>query len=328
MHRLLFFIASIFVFISASAQTPSDSLQEARKAKIEKARAEARARAETRAAERAKKEAEGQKSENINGKKDSDTKANAKADNNVKEEKAKRERRSRDEKADNDSKKSDVKKDGDTKANAKADNNVKEEKSKRERRSRDEKADNAKDSKKASASKDNEPKAEKVKKPSARERNKADTTIAKSKYGPGTFGWRGTIGATIAWNDYDDREHKIGFNSWGFVLNGGMGYRFNHIGYVGLLIDIEVIELLAFSPMLDFVLSAPTPVAPFIELTAGPYVSYDEYRKWVFQPRAGLSYRGKKNKIMRFGFGLRMYDDAFDSDSFKPQYAASYSVEF
>lgn len=111
-------------------------------------------------------------------------------------------------------------------------------------------------------------------------------------------------------------------------MNGGMGYRFNHIGYVGLLIDIEVIELLAFSPMLDFVLSAPTPVAPFIELTAGPYVSYDEYRKWVFQPRAGLSYRGKKNKIMRFGFGLRMYDDAFDSDSFKPQYAASYSVEF
>ena len=167
-----------------------------------------------------------------------------------------------------------------------------------------------------------------MKKPSARERNKADTAVAKSKYGPGTFGLRGNIGATIAWSDYSDREHKIGFNKWGFVLNGGVGYRFNHIGYIGVLIDIEAIELLAFSPMLDFVVSAPTPFAPFIELTAGPYVSYDENRKWAFHPRAGLSYRGKNNKVMRFGFGLRMYDDAFDSDSFTPQYAASYSVEF
>ena len=324
MYRLLLFITSLLIVISGFAQTPSDSIQAARKAQIEKARAEARAKAEAKAAERAKNEAAKQNAENVTDKKNSDSKAVAEADKNIKEEKSKRDRRSREEKADkaNDSKKIDAK------ADAKADKNIKDEKSKRERRSRDEKkADKDNDSKKATASKDNTQK-EKVKKPSARERNKADTTIAKSKYGPGTFGWRGNIGATIAWNDYSDREHKIGFNRWGFVLNGGMGYRFNHIGYVGVLIDVEAIELLAFSPMLDFVLSAPTPVSPFIELTAGPYVSYDEHRKWVFQPRAGLSYRGKKNKIMRFGFGLRMYDDAFDSDSFNPQYAASFSVEF
>ncbi|MBR6596736.1 MAG: hypothetical protein IKK68_02135 [Paludibacteraceae bacterium] len=327
MYRLLLLITSLLIVISGFAQTPSDSIQAARKAQIEKARAAARAKAEAKAAERAKNEAAKQNAENVTDKKNSDSKAVAEADKNIKEEKSKRDRRSREEKADksNDSKKSDAK--TDSKADAKADKNVKEEKSKRERRSREEKADNANDSKKASATKET-PKAEKVKKPSARERNKADTAVAKSKYGPGTFGLRGNIGATIAWNDYSDREHKIGFNRWGFVLNGGMGYRFNHIGYVGLSIDIEAIELLAFSPMLDFVVSAPTPVSPFIELTAGPYFSYDEYRKWVFQPRAGLSYRGKKNKIMRFGFGLRMYDDAFDSDSFSPQYAASYSVEF
>lgn len=326
MYRLLLLITSILIFISGFAQTPSDSIQTARKAQIEKARAAARAKAEAKAAERAKNEAAKQNAENVTDKKNSDSKAVTEADKKIKEEKSKRERRSRDEKADNakDSKKSDVK--ADSKVDAKADKNVKEE-PKRERRSRDEKADNAKDSKKATPAK-NTTKKEKEKKPSARERNKADTTIAKSKYGPGTFGLRGNIGASIAWNDYSDREHKIGFNSWGFVLSGGMGYRFNHIGYVGVLIDVEAIELLAFSPMLDFVVSAPTPVSPFIELTAGPYVSYDEYRKWVFQPRAGLSYRGKKNKIMRFGFGLRMYDDAFDSDSFSPQYAASYSVEF
>ena len=322
MYRILLFITSLLIFISGFAQTPSDSIQAARKAQIEKARAAARAKAEARAAERAKNEAAKQNAENVTDKKGSDAKAEEKADKNVKEEKSRRERKAREEKADNanDSKKSDVK------ADAKADKNTKEEKSKRERKAREEKTDNA--DKKASATKGDAPKAEKVKKPSARERNKADSTIAKSKYGPGTFGLRGNIGATIAWSDYSDREHKIGFNSWGFVLNGGVGYRFNHIGYIGVLIDIEAIELLAFSPMLDFVVSAPTPFAPFIELTAGPYVSYDENRKWAFQPRAGLSYRGKNNKVMRFGFGLRMYDDAFDSDSFTPQYAASYTIEF
>ncbi len=326
MYRLLLLITSLLIIFSGSAQTSSDSLKAVRKAQVEKARAEARAKAEARAAERTKNEAAKQNAENVTDKKNSDSKTVSEADKNIKEEKSKRERRSRDEKADNakDSKKSDVK--TESKVDAKADKNVKEE-SKREKKSRKEKADNSNDSKKAAADKD-ATKKEKEKKPSARERNKADTTIAKSKYGPGTFGLRGNIGASIAWNDYSDREHKIGFNSWGFVLSGGMGYRFNHIGYVGVLIDVEAIELLAFSPMLDFVVSAPTPVSPFIELTAGPYVSYDEYRKWVFQPRAGLSYRGKKNKIMRFGFGLRMYDDAFDSDSFSPQYAASYSVEF
>ena len=326
MYRLLLLITSLLIIFSGSAQTSSDSLKAVRKAQVEKARAEARAKAEARAAERTKNEAAKQNAENVTDKKKSDSKTVSEADKNIKEEKSKRERRSRDEKADNakDSKKSDVK--TESKVDAKADKNVKEE-SKREKKSRKEKADNSNDSKKAAADKD-ATKKEKEKKPSARERNKADTTIAKSKYGPGTFGLRGNIGASIAWNDYSDREHKIGFNSWGFVLSGGMGYRFNHIGYVGVLIDVEAIELLAFSPMLDFVVSAPTPVSPFIELTAGPYVSYDEYRKWVFQPRAGLSYRGKKNKIMRFGFGLRMYDDAFDSDSFSPQYAASYSVEF
>lgn len=320
MYRLLLLITSLLIFISGSAQTPSDSLKAVRKAQVEKARAEARAKAEARAAERTKND----KAEKATDQKDSDAKANAKADKNVKEEKSKRERKSREEKkADNanDSKKSDVK------ADTKADKNVKEEKSKRERRSREDKADNANDSKKANASKDNTQK-EKEKKPSVRERNKADTTIAKSKYGPGTFGWRGNIGATITWSNYEDRENKIGFDSWGFVLNGGMGYRLNHLSYIGVLFEIEAIELLAFSPMLDFVVSAPTPVSPFIELTAGPYYSYDEIRKWVFQPRVGLSYRGKKNKIMHFGFGLRMYNDAFKSDSFIPQYAASYSVEF
>lgn len=320
MYRLLLLITSLLIFISGSAQTPSDSLKAVRKAQVEKARAEARAKAEARAAERTKND----KAEKATDKKDSDAKADAKADKIVKEEKSKRERKSREEKkADNanDSKKSDVK------ADTKADKNVKEEKSKRERRSREEKADNANDSKKANASKDNTQK-EKEKKPSVRERNKADTTIAKSKYGPGTFGWRGNIGATITWSNYEDRENKIGFDSWGFVLNGGMGYRLNHLSYIGVLFEIEAIELLAFSPMLDFVVSAPTPVSPFIELTAGPYYSYDEIRKWVFQPRVGLSYRGKKNKIMHFGFGLRMYNDAFKYDSFIPQYAASYSVEF
>ena len=282
MYRLLLLITSLLIFISGSAQTPSDSLKAVRKAQVEKARTEARAKAEARAAERTKND----KAEKATDKKDSDAKADAKADKNVKEEK-----------------------------------------SKRERRSREEKADNANDSKKANASKDNTQK-EKEKKPSVRERNKADTTIAKSKYGPGTFGWRGNIGATITWSNYEDRENKIGFDSWGFVLNGGMGYRLNHLSYIGVLFEIEAIELLAFSPMLDFVVSAPTPVSPFIELTAGPYYSYDEIRKWVFQPRVGLSYRGKKNKIMHFGFGLRMYNDAFKSDSFIPQYAASYSVEF
>lgn len=283
MYRLLLLITSLLIFISGSAQTPSDSLKAVRKAQVEKARAEARAKAEARAAERTKND----KAEKATDKKDSDAKADAKADKNVKEEKSKRERRSRE----------------------------------------DKKADNANDSKKATASKDNTQK-EKEKKPSVRERNKADTTIAKSKYGPGTFGWRGNIGATITWSNYEDRENKIGFDSWGFVLNGGMGYRLNHLSYIGVLLEIEAIELLAFSPMLDFVVSAPTPVAPFLELTAGPYYSYDEIRKWVFQPRIGLSYRGKKNKIMHFGFGLRMYNDAFKSDSFIPQYAASYSVEF
>ncbi len=312
MYRLLLFITSLLISFTGFAQAPSDSLQEARKAQIEKARAAARAKAEAKAAERAKMEAE--------------KKAKA-MESDSKPEKSKTDAETKKQSP----KKAETEKADAKKTEAKADDKAKEEKPKREKRSREEKKEkdkNADAPKKADAPKAAEQKEEKPKKPSIKERNMADTTIAKSKYGPGTYGWRGNVGATIAWSDYGNRENKMGFDSWGFVLNGGMGYRFNHIGYVGLLIDVEAIEMLAFSPMVDFIVSAPTPVAPFVELTAGPYLSYDEYRKWVFQPRFGLSYRGKQNKIMRFGFGFRIYDDAFDSDSFNPQYAASYSIEF
>lgn len=291
MYRLLLlFITSLLISFSGFAQqTQSDSLQEVRKAQIEKARAAARAKAEARAAERAKMESEKQKT-------DKSTATPEKSDKK---------------KAEADSKKVEAKAD---KAN--------EKESKRERKAREKKADDA--ASKTSAKKE-EPKP---KKPSIKERNMKDTTVAKSKYGNGTFGWRGNIGASITWSDYSDRNSKIGFDSWGFVLYGGLGYRINHIAYAGITLDIEAVEMLSFSPMIDFVVTAPTPISPFVELSAGPYVSYNEYRKWVFQPRAGLSYRGKKNKIMRFGFGLRMYDDAFDSDTFRPQYAASVTAEF
>lgn len=312
MHRLLLFIISLLISIVGFAQTaPSDSTQAARKAQIEKAREAARARARAKAEERAKMEAEKQKA-------DKSTNDNVKQEN-VKQDKtsqkAESEKRS--------SKKEDVDKE---KKTDKADSQKSEEKSKRDRKSRDEKKDKSVDASKTAAAKD-APK-EKVKKPSIKERNMADTAVAKSKYGPGTYGWRGNVGASVAWSDYSDRKDKTGFDSWGFVLNGGMGYRFNHVLYTGILFDIEAIELLAFSPMLDLIVAAPTPIAPFVELTAGPYISYAEDRNWVFQPRFGLSYRGKKNKIMRFGFGLRMYDDAFKADSFKPQYAASVTAEF
>lgn len=298
MYRLLLLITTLLISLSGFAQTPSDSLQQVRKAQIEKAREAARAKAQARAEERARMEA---------NKKDAD---NVKKDNEAEKKTAKkieREEGKKDNKAD--SKKGDKERKSDAK----------------EERKREEKLDARK---KAEASKKLAEKQDTVKRVSIRERNKKDTTIAKSKYGPGTFGWRGNVGATIAWSDYSERENKMGSENWGFVLNGGMGYRFNHIAYVGITLEIEAIELLAFSPTVDFVVSAPSPVAPFVELTAGPYISYDDYRKWVFQPRFGLSYRGKQNKIMRFGFGLRMYDDAFDSDTFRPQYAASYTVEF
>lgn len=296
MYRLLLlFITSLLISFSGFAQqTQSDSLQEVRKAQIEKARAAARAKAEARAAERAKMESEKQKTDKSTATLEKSDKKKAEADSK--------------------------------KVEAKADN-ANEKESKRERKAREKKADDAKGSK-ATATKEEPKKEEKPKKPSIKERNMADTTVAKSKYGDGTFGLRGSVGASIAWSDYSDRNNKIGFNSWGFVLNGGIGYRINHVAYAGITFDIEAIELLAFSPMLDIIVTAPTPVAPFVEMTAGPYFSYDEYRKWVFQPRAGLSYRGKKNKIMRFGFGLRMYDDAFDAETFKPQYAASVTAEF
>lgn len=298
MYRLLLLITTLLISLSGFAQTPSDSLQQVRKAQIEKAREAARAKAQARAEERARMEA---------NKKDAD---NVKKDNEAEKKAAKkieREEGKKDNKAD--SKKGDKERKSDAK----------------EERKREEKLDARK---KAEASKKLAEKQDTVKRVSIRERNKKDTTIAKSKYGPGTFGWRGNVGATIAWSDYSERENKMGSENWGFVLNGGMGYRFNHIAYVGITLEIEAIELLAFSPTVDFVVSAPSPVAPFVELSAGPYISYDDYRKWVFQPRFGLSYRGKQNKIMRFGFGLRMYDDAFDSDTFRPQYAASYTVEF
>lgn len=298
MYRLLLFITTLLISLSGFAQTPSDSLQQVRKAQVEKAREAARAKAKARAEERARMEA---------------------AEHNVKKEEDARKK----EKTEADSRKADSPK-ANTKVEDQKPSEKRSEKAKEERK-RQEKLEARK---KAEASKDLEEKQDTVKKLSIRQRNKKDSTIAKSKYGPGTFKWRGNVGATIAWADYSDREDKIGSENWGFVLNGGMGYRFNHVAYVGLTFEIEAIELLAFSPMVDFVVTAPTPVAPFVELSAGPYISYNEYRKWVFQPRFGLSYRGKQNKIMRFGFGLRMYDDAFDAETFKPQYAASYTVEF
>ncbi len=309
MYRLILFITSLLISLSGFAQTPSDSLQQVRKAQIEKARAAARAKAEARSAERAKMEAQKQEAD---AKKETDSKKSS--SKNVDADKTSKA----------DSKKAEAK------VNDKADN----EKPKRDKKAREEKAKEPSTPSaktqvaKTPAAKEDPKKEEKPKKPSIKERNMADTAIAKSKYGPGTFGLRGNVGASIAWCDYSDRDNKIGFDSWGFVLYGGVGYRINHTAYAGLLFDVEAIEMLAFSPMIDFVVSAPTPISPFLELSAGPYISYDVNRKWVFQPRAGLSYRGKKNKIMRFGFGLRMYDDAFDSDSFKPQYAASVTAEF
>ncbi|MBQ0157107.1 MAG: hypothetical protein KBT22_11125 [Bacteroidales bacterium] len=298
MYRLLLFITTLLISLSGFAQTPSDSLQQVRKAQIEKAREAARAKAQARAEERARMEANKKDADNVK----KDNEAEKKTAKKVEKEEGKKDNKI-------DSKKGDKERKSDAK----------------EERKREEKLDARK---KAEASKKLAEKQDTVKRVSIRERNKKDTTIAKSKYGPGTFGWRGNVGATIAWSDYSERENKMGSENWGFVLNGGMGYRFNHIAYVGITLEIEAIELLAFSPTVDFVVSAPSPVAPFVELTAGPYISYDDYRKWVFQPRFGLSYRGKQNKIMRFGFGLRMYDDAFDSDTFRPQYAASYTVEF
>ncbi len=300
MYRLLLLITTLLISLSGFAQTPSDSLQQVRKAQIEKAREAARAKAQARAEERARMEANKKDANNDNVKKDNE--AEKKTAKKVEKEEGKKDNKI-------DSKKGDKERKSDAK----------------EERKREEKLDARK---KAEASKKLAEKQDTVKRVSIRERNKKDTTIAKSKYGPGTFGWRGNVGATIAWSDYSERENKMGSENWGFVLNGGMGYRFNHIAYVGITLEIEAIELLAFSPTVDFVVSAPSPVAPFVELSAGPYISYDDYRKWVFQPRFGLSYRGKQNKIMRFGFGLRMYDDAFDSDTFRPQYAASYTVEF
>lgn len=298
MYRLLLLITTLLISLSGFAQTPSDSLQQVRKAQIEKAREAARAKAQARAEERARMEANKKDSDNVK----KDNEAEKKTAKKVEKEEGKKDNKI-------DSKKGDKERKSDAK----------------EERKREEKLDARK---KAEASKKLAEKQDTVKRVSIRERNKKDTTIAKSKYGPGTFGWRGNVGATIAWSDYSERENKMGSENWGFVLNGGMGYRFNHIAYVGITLEIEAIELLAFSPTVDFVVSAPSPVAPFVELTAGPYISYDDYRKWVFQPRFGLSYRGKQNKIMRFGFGLRMYDDAFDAETFKPQYAASYTVEF
>lgn len=298
MYRLLLFITTLLISLSGFAQTPSDSLQQVRKAQIEKAREAARAKAQARAEERARMEANKKDADNVK----KDNEAEKKTAKKVEKEEGKKDNKI-------DSKKGDKERKSDAK----------------EERKREGKLDARK---KADASKKLVEKQDTVKRVSIRERNKKDTTIAKSKYGPGTFGWRGNVGATIAWSDYSERENKMGSENWGFVLNGGMGYRFNHIAYVGITLEIEAIELLAFSPTVDFVVSAPSPVAPFVELTAGPYISYDDYRKWVFQPRFGLSYRGKQNKIMRFGFGLRMYDDAFDSDTFRPQYAASYTVEF
>lgn len=300
MYRLLLLITTLLISLSGFAQTPSDSLQQVRKAQIEKAREAARAKAQARAEERARMEANKKDANNDNVKKDNE--AEKKTAKKVEKEEGKKDNKI-------DSKKGEKERKSDAK----------------EERKREEKLDARK---KAEASKKLAEKQDTVKRVSIRERNKKDTTIAKSKYGPGTFGWRGNVGATIAWSDYSERENKMGSENWGFVLNGGMGYRFNHIAYVGITLEIEAIELLAFSPTVDFVVSAPSPVAPFVELSAGPYISYDDYRKWVFQPRFGLSYRGKQNKIMRFGFGLRMYDDAFDSDTFRPQYAASYTVEF
>lgn len=298
MYRLLLLITTLLISLSGFAQTPSDSLQQVRKAQIEKAREAARAKAQARAEERARMEANKKDADNVK----KDNEAEKKTAKKVEKEEGKKDNKI-------DSKKGDKERKSDAK----------------EERKREEKLDARK---KAEASKKLAEKQDTVKRVSIRERNKKDTTIAKSKYGPGTFGWRGNVGATIAWSDYSERENKMGSENWGFVLNGGMGYRFNHIAYVGITLEIEAIELLAFSPTVDFVVSAPSPVAPFVELTAGPYISYDDYRKWVFQPRFGLSYRGKQNKIMRFGFGLRMYDDAFDAETFKPQYAASYTVEF
>lgn len=301
MYRLLLFITTLLISLSGFAQTPSDSIQNVRKAQIEKARAAARAKAEARAAQRAKMEAD----------------RIGKSNNSEKAEEPK------------ELQKGQTKKDQDVqKADEK--NESKKESLKRERkRDKEKKAEKTESAKASAEAKEESKKAEKPKKPSIKERNMADTAVARSKYGDGTFGLRGNIGATIAWSDYSGRN-KMGFDSWGFVLYGGMGYRINHIAYAGIIMDFEVIERIAISPMLDLVVAAPTPVAPFVELTAGPYLSYDENRNWVFQPRVGLSYRGKKNKIMRFGLGMRMYDDAFKSNSgsFKPQYAASYTVEF
>lgn len=312
MHRLLLIITSLLISLAGFAQTTqSDSIQAARKAKIEKARAAAREKAESLASERAKIEAEKKKNDE-----DADRKAKQQKERQEKEKQIAADQK---EKAKAEGKK--VEKDENLNK-AKKEKESRKEKDREKEKAEKEKAAKAKDAPKSAAPQDT------AKKLSIRERNMADTAIAKSKYGPATFKWRGNVGATVTWSDYSSRKDKIGFESWGFVINGGAGYRFNHVVYAGLLLDLEFIELLAFSPMVDLVVAAPTPVAPFVELTAGPYVSYDENRKWVFQPRFGLSYRGKKEKIMRFGFGLRMYDDAFDSDSFKPQYAASYTVEF
>ena len=303
MYRLLFFIASLLISLSGFAQTPNDSIQQVRKAQVEKARAAARAKAEAKAAERAKMEAE---------RNHADKGVVPHEPQNQKDP----HRGSKDPRRENADKNRDLRR-------GREREDVRKERLKQEVRK-----EQANETSKTAVAKGDPKKEEKPKKPSIKERNMADTAVAKSKYGPGTFGLKGNIGATIVWSDYSNRKDKIGFDSWGFVLNGGMGYRFNHIGYVGVLMEVEAIELIAFSPMLDFVVTAPTPVSPFVELTAGPYISYDDYRKWVFQPRVGLSYRGKQNKIMRFGFGLRMYDDAFDAETFKPQYAASYTVEF
>lgn len=292
MYRLLLFITSLLVSLSVFAQTPNDSIQEVRKAQIEKARAAARAKAEARAAERSKMEAQKQEAD---AKKRSSKDVDADKTNKIDSPKAA------------------------TNVNDKADS----EKPKRDRKAREEKA---KDPSAPVAAKTAPKKEEKPKKPSIKERNMADTAIAKSKYGDGTFGMRGQFGASIVWGTYD--SEKIGFEHWGFVLSGGAGYRLNHICYAGITLDLEVVELLSFSPMLDIIVSAPTPVAPFAEITAGPYFSYKDNRNWVFFPRVGLSYRGKKNHIARFGFGARMYDDTFKAESLNLQYGASVNVEF
>ena len=334
MYRLLFFIASLLISLSGFAQTPSDSIHEARRVQIEKAREAARAKAKARAEERAKMEAEKNRQENgvdSKGANNQGVDSGNKSETDAREERLKQARR-----------RSQANKPSETDASKTASatkdesKTVKEDPKKEEKSRKEEKAkkvDKSKKEEKAKkedkSKKEEEPKKEeKPKKLSIKERNMADTAVAKSKYGNGTFGLRGNVGASIVWSDYSDRDNKIGFDSWGFVLNGGLGYRIYHAAYAGILLEIEAVEMLAFSPMLDIVVAAPTPVAPFVEIAAGPYISYSEDRNWVFQPRAGLSCRGKKNKIMRFGFGLRMYDDAFDAETFKPQYAASYTVEF